>query len=205
MKSLDRLKFKINMIVSDISGVETNKGVSKVINEYGQRLRDFIRRRVSSQEDAEDILQDVYIDLMQTMRVKPIEQISAWLYRVARNKIIDRYRKHKPTLYNDMKSVKSGGDEGYFFIEEILGAQNDPAFANKDNKLIKEVLFKALEELPAEQREVFIRHEFEQQSFQEMAEDLKVTINTLLSRKHYAIKYLRKRLKPLYEELFNNN
>ncbi len=191
------------MIVSDISNLETNKGVTKVISEYGQRLRDFIRRRVNSQEDTEDILQDVYIDLMQTMRVRPIEQVSAWLYRVARNKIIDRYRKHKPVLYNDMGSVKSAGDEGYYFIEEILGAQNDPGFSNKDNKLIKEVLFKALEELPAEQREVFIRHEFEQQGFQEMADELNVTLNTLLSRKHYAIKYLRKKLKPLYDEMYN--
>ncbi len=193
------------MIVSDISGLENNKGVTKVILEYGQRLRDFIRRRVNTQEDAEDILQDVYIDLMQTMRVKPIEQMSAWLYRVARNKIIDRYRKHKPVLYNDMNVVKSGGDEGYYFIEEILGAQNDPGFLNKDNKLIRDALFKALEELPAEQREVFIRHEFEQQGFQEMADELNITLNTLLSRKHYAIKYLRKRLKLLYEELFKQN
>jgi len=166
------------MIVSDISNLETNKGVTKVILEYGQRLRDFIRRRVNTQEDAEDILQDVYIDLMQTMRVKPIEQMSAWLYRVARNKIIDRYRKHKHVLYNDMNVAKSDGDEGYYFIEEILGAQNDPGFMSKD---------------------------IEQQGFQEMADELNITLNTLLSRKHYAIKYLRKQLKPLYEELFKQN
>lgn len=193
------------MIVNDISNLETNNGVTKVILEYGQRLRDFVRRRVGSQEDAEDILQDVYIDLMQTMRVKPIEQMSAWLYRVARNKIIDRYRKHKPVLYNDMNVAKSDGDDGYYFIEEILGAKNDPGFMSKDNKLIRDTLFKALEELPTEQREVFIRHEFEQQGFQEMADELKVTLNTLLSRKHYAIKYLRKRLNPLYQELFKQN
>jgi hypothetical protein len=193
------------MIVNDISNLETNNGVTKVILEYGQRLRDFVRRRVGSQEDAEDILQDVYIDLMQTMRVKPIEQMSAWLYRVARNKIIDRYRKHKPVLYNDMNVAKSDGDDGHYFIEEILGAKNDPGFLSKDNKLIRDTLFKALEELPTEQREVFIRHEFEQQGFQEMADELKVTLNTLLSRKHYAIKYLRKRLNPLYQELFKQN
>jgi len=193
------------MIVNDISNLETNNGVTKVILEYGQRLRDFVRRRVGSQEDAEDILQDVYIDLMQTMRIKPIEQMSAWLYRVARNKIIDRYRKHKPVLYNDMNVAKSDGDDGHYFIEEILGAKNDPGFLSKDNKLIRDTLFKALEELPTEQREVFIRHEFEQQGFQEMADELKVTLNTLLSRKHYAIKYLRKRLNPLYQELFKQN
>ena len=192
-----------NLILTDISALEQNKGISQIIQTYGRKLKDFIRQRVASQEDAEDILQDVYIDLTETMRIESIEQVTAWLYRVARNKIIDRYRKHKPVLYNDLgKGSGDEDDENYSFLEELLGADHDPGFLSKDNELIRETLMTALAELPSEQREVFIRHEIEQQSFKEIGEDLNVSINTLLSRKHYAIKYLRKRLSGLYTELF---
>ncbi len=194
-----------NLILNDISALDHNKGIAQIIQAYGRKLKDFIRQRVASQEEAEDILQDVYIDLTETMRIESIEQVTAWLYRVARNKIIDRYRKHKPILYNDLS--KGSGDEdneNYSFLEELLGADHDPGFLSKDNELIRETLMTALSELPAEQREVFIRHEIEQQSFKEIGEELNVSINTLLSRKHYAIKYLRKRLSGLYIELFGS-
>jgi RNA polymerase sigma factor (sigma-70 family) len=191
-----------NVILTDISALEQNKGVTQVIQTYGRRLKDFIRQRVATPEDAEDVLQDVYIDLTETMRVETVEQVAAWLYRVARNKIIDRYRKHKPLLINDLNAGSNEDEDDYSFLEDLLGAEHDSGFLNKDNEFIRESLMAALDELPAEQREVFIRHEIEQQSFKEISDDLGVTVNTLLSRKHYAIKFLRKRLADLYIELF---
>ncbi|CAN5491689.1 RNA polymerase sigma factor [soil metagenome] len=189
--------------VNDLRHVQQNQGIASVISAYGRRLNSFIRQRVATNEDAEDILHDVYIDLTETMRVQPIEQMAAWLFRVARNKIIDRYRKHKPVLFEDLNTSRLEDDEDRSFIEDLLGAEDDPGFRSVDNELIREALLDALEELPEEQREVFIRHEIEQQSFKEISDDLKVSVNTLLSRKHYAVKFLRTKLSSLYGEMFN--
>ena len=180
--------------------------ILNAVSTYRKRLFDFIRSRVRETADAEDILQDVFYELTASYRVlQPVEQMAAWLFRVARNKITDRYRKHKPVLYDDLHSGHSEDGEERSFLEEILGAENDPGFSSIDNELIRETLLEALEELPKEQREVFIRHEINQESFKEISEELNVSINTLLSRKHYAIKYLRKRLANLYSEMFNDN
>ncbi len=182
---------------------QQDETILNAVSTYRKKLYDFIRARVRETADAEDILQDVFYELTASYRVlQPIEQMAAWLFRVARNKITDRYRKHKPILYDDLHSGYSEDGEERSFLEEILGAENDPGFGLVDNELIRESLLQALEELPQEQREVFIRHEIDQESFKEISEDLNVSINTLLSRKHYAIKFLRRKLAGLYSEMF---
>ena len=178
--------------------------ILQAVRLYRKRLYDFIRLRVKEAADAEDILQDVFYELTSSYRVlQPVEQMAAWLFRVARNKITDRYRKHKPLLYDDLvpESQQEDGDH-YRFLEELLGAGDDPGFKHGDNELIREMVLKALAELPAEQRDVFVRHEIDQQSFKEISDQTGVQINTLLSRKHYAVKYLRKRLQALHREIF---
>ncbi len=179
--------------------------ILNAVQQYRKRLYDFIRVRVKESADAEDILQDVFYELTSSYRVlQPVEQMAAWLFRVARNKITDRYRKHKPLLYDDMHQGNSEDGEPNSFLEELLGAGDDPGFLSKDNELIREALLKALEELPSEQRDVFVQHELDQRSFKEISDETGVPVNTLLSRKHYAVKFLRKRLTSLYKELFDD-
>lgn len=179
--------------------------ILNAVQQYRKRLYDFIRVRVKESADAEDILQDVFYELTSSYRVlQPVEQMAAWLFRVARNKITDRYRKHKPLLYDDMHQGNSEDGEPNSFLEELLGAGDDPGFLSKDNELIREALLKALEELPTEQRDVFVQHELDQRSFKEISDETGVPVNTLLSRKHYAVKFLRKRLTSLYKELFDD-
>lgn len=183
-----------------------DESILQAFKTYRKRLFDFIRVRVNDTADAEDILQDVFYELSASYRVlAPVEQTAAWLYKVARNKITDRYRKHKPALYEDFAVRFSDEGENYSFIEDLMGSGEDPGFKSKDNELIREAVLKALEELPADQRDVFIRHEIDLQSFKEISEETGVPLNTLLSRKHYAIKFLRKRLSVLYNEIFNEN
>jgi RNA polymerase sigma factor (sigma-70 family) len=185
---------------------QQDETIRRAVQQYRKRLYDFIRVRVKETADAEDILQDVFYELTSTYRVlQPVEQMAAWLFRVARNKITDRYRKHKPVLYDDLHQGTSEDGENNSFLEELLGAGEDPGYMSKDNELIREALLKALEELPAEQREVFVRHELDQESFKDISDDTDVPVNTLLSRKHYAVKFLRKRLTSLYNELFDEN
>ncbi|MBL7924886.1 MAG: sigma-70 family RNA polymerase sigma factor [Bacteroidia bacterium] len=182
---------------------QQDETIRQAVQQYRKRLYDFIRVRVKESADAEDILQDVFYELTSTYRVlQPVEQMAAWLFRVARNKITDRYRKHKPVLYDDLHQGTNENGEANSFLEELLGAGDDPGFMSSDNEVIREALLKALEELPAEQREVFVRHELDQQSFKEISDETGVPVNTLLSRKHYAVKFLRKRLTSLYKELF---
>jgi len=184
---------------------QQDETIQMAVQQYRKRLFDFIRVRVKESADAEDILQDVFFELTSTYRVlKPVEQMAAWLFRVARNKITDRYRKHKPVLYDDLNKRYNDEYENSSFIEELLGAGEDPGFLSIDNELIREALLKALDELPAEQREVFVRHELEQESFKEISDAIGVPVNTLLSRKHYAVKFLRKRLTSLYQEIFDD-
>jgi len=178
--------------------------ILQAVRLYRKRLYDFIRMRVREAADAEDILQDVFYELTSSYRVlQPVEQMDAWLCRVARNKITDRYRKHKPLLYDDLVPERQQDDgDHYRFLEELLGAGDDPGFKHGDNELIREMVLKALAELPPEQRDVFVRNEIDQQSFKEISDETEMQINTLLSRKHYAVKYLRKRLQALHREIF---
>ncbi len=174
-----------------------------VKKEHG-RLLDFIRKRVSSEEDAEDILQDVFFELVETYRLmKPVEKIASWLFKVARNKIIDRYRKKKTLSLENQVGYTSEEEGESLNFAELLEDYSKSADSELIRNIIIEALEEALEELPKEQRDVFILHEIEDRSFQEIAELKGVSVNTLLSRKRYAVLYLRKRLESVYEEINN--
>jgi RNA polymerase sigma factor (sigma-70 family) len=172
------------------------KGIT--IKEYGKKLFAFIRGRVSSQEEAEDILQDVWYQLYNS--TEAIDQVGAWLYRVARNKIIDRYRKKTPELLEDQTYEN---EEGELHLKEILLA--DPA--NPETEYLKNLFWKelnkALDELPQEQKEVFILNELEGLTFTEIAARTGENIKTLISRKGYAVNHLRAQLQTLYDEFLN--
>jgi len=184
---------------------EQNKNINDTVVKEQRRLFDFIRKRVPTEADAEDILQDVFYQLVETYRLmKPVEQLTAWLFTVARNKITDRFRKHKPDLLEDKIIKKSGDDEGEMLnISDIIPDKTDSAEMLMLRSAIMDELETALEELPEEQREVFVFHELEGRSFSDIAAVTGVQINTLLSRKRYAVVYLRKRLQNLYNELIN--
>ncbi|NJO69617.1 MAG: sigma-70 family RNA polymerase sigma factor [Bacteroidetes bacterium] len=179
--------------------------ISAVIREYGKKLKAFIRKRVRSLEDSEDILQEVYAQLVETDRMmKPVDQISGWLYAVARNRITDLYRKKKPSKFSDF--VFDGNND--LHMEEL-----GQILADTDNSapedyylqtLIREEFEKALDELPPEQRMVFELNELMDVPFKDIALQTGETINTLISRKRYAVLYLRKRLRNLYDELLND-
>jgi RNA polymerase sigma factor (sigma-70 family) len=164
------------------------------------RLRNFIRRRVPDRADAEDILQDVFYELVEAYRLmKPIEQVGAWLFRVARNRITDLFRKRKPVALQDQQAVAVDGE--FLMLEDLLPSLE----AGPDAAYVREVMFEeiedALDDLPEEQREVFIAHEIEGRSFKELAAETGLSVNTLLSRKHYAVVHLRERLRGIYDEL----
>ena len=164
------------------------------------RLRNFIRRRVNDPRDAEDILQDVFYELVEANRLlMPIEHVTGWLYRVARNRITDLFRKKKPVAFSEAAVADEAGELLHF--EDLLPSPDaDPDAVYARNMLLGE-LEDALDELPESQREVFVAHELEGRSFKELAAETGVSINTLLSRKRYAVLYLRERLRTIYEEL----
>ena len=184
---------------------QQNASIGKVVKDYSKRLSDFIRQRVDDTDDADDILQDVFFELTESYRlVKPIEQMSAWLFRVTRNKIIDRYRKHKPLSLESLQ-VQKTDDDNESLLEELLFITEDSPDKEFERELAWQAIENALDELPAEQREVFRMHEMEQKSFKEIAEITGVSVNTLISRKHYAVKFLRNKLSNLYNEFVENN
>lgn len=176
----------------------TESIITQAIKEHNKGLQNFIRSRVQNAEDAEDILQEVWYQLSIVINAAPIEQITGWLYKVARNKIIDKYRKktEQPLntflIYND--------DEDIDYKEILLKESSTPEIEYIKN-LFWEELHKALNELPLEQKQVFIWHELEDISFQDIAAITNEKVNTLISRKHYAITFLRKRLNQLYQEI----
>jgi RNA polymerase sigma factor (sigma-70 family) len=174
--------------------------ITETIGREQGRLRSFIRRRVADEADAEDILQDVFYEFVEAYRLmKPIEQAGAWLFRVARNRIIDRFRKKKPETFSGVRVTETeGGDP--LSLEELLPSPDAGPEAMYARSILLEELDAALDELPEEQREVFVAHEFEGTSFEELSATTGVGINTLLSRKHRAVLYLRRRLRAIYEE-----
>jgi len=177
---------------------EQNRRIAGVIQREGRLLFRFIRRRVKDQGDAEDILQDVFYELTEAFRLmQPIEQAGAWLYRVARNRIIDRFRKKRPEAFET--PVDESGEEMLRF-EDLLPSPEGGPDAVYARKVLLEELDAALEELPKEQREVFVAHEIEGRSFKELAAETGVSVNTLLSRKRYAVLHLRRRLQAIHEE-----
>jgi RNA polymerase sigma factor (sigma-70 family) len=174
--------------------------ISRAIRSEQPRLRNFIRKHVADESDAEDILQDVFYEFVQAYRLmKPVEQAGAWLFRVARNRIIDLFRKKRPTPASQLVATGEEGDEE-FSLENLLPSPDagpDAAFAR--GVLIEE-LDAALDDLPEEQRRVFVAHELEGTSFKDMARATGLSVNTLLSRKHYAVLYLRRRLQAIHDE-----
>jgi RNA polymerase sigma factor (sigma-70 family) len=176
---------------------EQNRRIGEVIQREGRKLLRFIRRRVKDQADAEDILQEVFYELTEAYRLmKPVEQAGAWLYRVARNRIVDRFRKKQPEQFGE---APEGAGEGLRF-EDLLPSPDDGPDARYARGVLLDELQAALEELPEEQREVFAEHEVDGRSFKQIAADTGVSVNTLLSRKRYAVLHLRRRLKAIYEE-----
>src|SRR5215472_15548590 len=178
---------------------EQDRQISDAVEQQGSRLRNFIRRRVADPRDIEDILQDVFSELVEAYRLmKPIEQAGAWLFRVARNRIIDLYRKRKNDPLRDEPAVAENGE--LLKLEDLLPSPDaGPEAAFARNLLLAEI-DDALEELPDEQREVFVAHELEGRSFKELAAETGLSVNTLLSRKHYAVLHLRRRLQTIYAE-----
>ncbi|HXO74685.1 MAG TPA: sigma-70 family RNA polymerase sigma factor [Puia sp.] len=192
----------------------TRKNITAVISRFGQRLMGFIRQRVGSEADAEDILQDVWYQLTTTVDTEPIEQVSGWLFAVARNKIIDRYRKKRPESLDMLlqPAGRSGGsgeagnnstEEGPDLASILLDNSSNPETANL-RALFWKALQDALEELPEEQRIVFEWHELTGLSFKEIADLTGENVNTLISRKRYAVIHLRARLLTLYHEIIEH-
>ncbi len=181
-----------------------DKQIRQTVQKESGRLFDFIRRRVPEREDAEDILQDVFYEFTENTRLmKPIEQIASWLFGVARNKIADLYRKQKPEPLKMRTGVKDE-DDLYLNLAEILPSKDESADTKMLREMIMDELEEALDELPVNQREVFVQNEFEDKTFEEISKDTGVPLNTLLSRKRYAVLYLRKRLQTLYNEIINS-
>ena len=178
---------------------EKNNTILHAISAYGKNLLGFIRRRVKTDADAEDILQDVWYQFSSVINSEPIEQTGAWLYRVARNRIIDKHKKHTETLLDDMLPDEVD-DEAPDFKAILMTEATTPESEYMRN-MFWEQLFFALDELPEEQRQVFIWQELDDIPFKEIAERTGENIQTLVSRKRYAVVHLRKRLRQLYEEI----
>jgi RNA polymerase sigma factor (sigma-70 family) len=179
---------------------DENRRIIEVVEREQSRLRSFIRRRVPDRRDAEDILQDVFSELVEANRLlMPIGHVTGWLFRVARNRITDLFRKKSPERFADASAMDE--DEGLVQLEELLPSPDaGPEALYARNVLIDE-LEAAVDELPEEQRAVFVAHELEGRSFKEMAAETGVSVNTLLSRKRYAVLHLRERLHHIYDEL----
>lgn len=178
---------------------ETEKSITQTVNQFGKRLFSFIRGKVKTQEDAEDILQDVWYQYSGLDDVEEIENVSGWLFQVARNKVIDLYRKKKPELIDDYSYENEEGELD--FKDILLIDDSDNPELQMFKELFWEELMDALEELPENQRQVYILNEFEDLTLQEIADKYNDNLKTIISRKGYAVKHLRKRLNYLYEEL----
>ena len=178
---------------------EQDQRISEAVNREQARLRNFIRRRVADQGDAEDILQDVFYELVEAYRMmKPVEQVTAWLFRVARNRITDLFRRKKREARSEPAAIAEDGETLQW--EDLLPSPDAGPQAAYVRSVLLEELDAALDELPDEQREVFIAHELMGYSFKELAAQSGVSVNTLLSRKHYAVLELRERLQDIYDE-----
>jgi RNA polymerase sigma factor (sigma-70 family) len=184
----------------DAMTAEQDRQISETVERERSRLRNFIRRRVPDASDAEDIVQEVFFELVVAYRLmKPIEQVGAWLFRVARNRITDRFRKRRPELSGS--GIQTNDEGEMLLLEGILPSPDAGPDAAYARVVLLEELDDALEELPEEQRDVFIAHEIDGRSYKELAAESGLSINTLLSRKHYAVMHLRERLRDIYDEL----
>jgi len=178
---------------------QDDRRLSDEVTRERSRLRNFIRRRVPDPWDAEDVLQDVFTRLVEANRLlMPIDHVTAWLFRVARNRIVDLLRKKRPAAFSDI--LVPGGDDELLELEDLLPSPDAGPEALYARNVLLEELELALDELPPEQREVFLAHEVEGRSFKEIAAETGVSVNTLLSRKRYAVRRLRERLRTMYDE-----
>ena len=179
---------------------DQDRQISEVIAEEGSRLRNFIRRRVADAADAEDILQEVFFELVEANRLlQPIDYVTGWLFRVARNRITDLFRKKKPENFTDADVMNEDGE--FLRFEDLLPSADAGPEAIYVRKALLNEMNVALSELPAEQREVFIAHEVDERSFKELSAESGVSVNTLLSRKRYAVLALRRRLRKIHDDL----
>ena len=179
--------------------VEQDQRISDVVIREQSRLRNFIRRRVPDPRDAEDILQDVFCELVEANRLlMPIDHVTGWLFRVARNRIIDFFRKKKPQSFTDT-AIVDDGDE-LLRLEDLLPSPDGGPEALYARNVLLDELELAIDELPADQRDAFVAHELEGRSFKQIAAESGVSVNTLLSRKRYAVLHLRERLQKIYTE-----
>jgi len=167
------------------------------VQNYGKRLFSFIRSRVKSDEDAEDILQDVWYQLSSLVDIEPIEQLSSWLYRVSRNRIVDKQRKLKPQLLDDLAFEDEDGEMMY--PDALLSDDSNPE-KEFERAFLREEFFEALNELPQKQRDVFVWNELDDMTLQEIADKTGESIKTIISRKRYAVTYLRERFQNFYNE-----
>ena len=181
---------------------DQDRRISEVFKREQVRLRNFIRRRVGDPRDAEDILQDVFSELVEANRLlMPIDHVTGWLFRVARNRITDLFRRKKPQSLSD--PLVDSEDDQRFPLEALLPSHDAGPEALYVRSVLLEEIARAIGELPAEQRAVFVGHEVEGRSFSEMAAEKGVSINTLLSRKRYAVRFLRRRLRRIYDQFSN--
>ena len=180
---------------------EKKQNIIQAVKDYGRQLMGFIRGRVHTDEDAEDILQEVWYQLSSQAKLEDIESISGWLYRVARNKITDTYRKKKEELLDDV-GTREEDDE--WTVPSFMLADSHDAETVQLQKIFRQSLFDALQELPQNQRNVFIWNELNEMTLQEIADREKENIKTIISRKRYAVQYLRRRLEFLYNEFLND-
>src|SRR5919109_26722 len=178
---------------------EQDQRISDVVKREQSRLRNFIRRRVPDPRDAEDILQDVFYRLVEANRLLvPIDHVTGWLFRVARNSITDLFRKKIPESFSDTATEDENGE--LLRLEDLLPSPDAGPEALYMRNVLLDELELAIDELPDEQREVFVAHELEGRSFKEMSAETGVSVNTLLSRKRYAMRHLRERLQDIYDE-----
>lgn len=178
---------------------EQDRLFSEAMERNWPRLRSFIRRHVGDRGDTEDILQDVFYELLEAYRMmRPIEHVSGWLFRVARNRIVDLFRRSRSGSLNEAVAGEEEGEP--LTLEDLLPSAEDGPDAAYARKIMLEALEDAIEELPSEQREIFLAHEVMGTSFKEYAAETGISINTLLSRKRYAMQHLRRRLQSLYED-----
>lgn len=184
---------------------EQNRQLSEVIAEDGARLRNFIRTRVPNEADAEDLLQEVFSEVIEAYRLmEPVRQWSAWMFQVARNRIVDLLRRKRLWGYaNESAADLAGGDAETALLDRLPSPDAGPAEAYARAVLLDEIE-DALDELPDEQRDVFVAHEIEGYSFKEISARTGVSANTLLSRKHYAVMHLRRRLNDVYNEFLHS-
>ncbi|RFM29852.1 RNA polymerase sigma factor [Deminuibacter soli] len=186
--------------ISDQVAEQSKRNITQVIEAYSKRLFGFIRRRVATQADAEDILQDVFYQFAD--RVDDVDQVANWLFTVARNKITDGKRKHKPSLLDDVFGTE-GAENDQLDWTELLFDEADNPETSYLRGVFWDILYQSLDELPEEQKQVFVLHEMEGLSFKEIAAQTGELVNTLISRKRYAVLYLRQKLEVVRNELLN--